>query len=846
MGNPMSLVIVKTSAIAIYSSSTTPNVFPINNSNNNNNNNKAQLSDLSHFQATTSEFITTRPQTSALSAANYARGANKANTTVTNHIIRTNIIVGGSRDFEEPNGKMRAKLQQLLQREKDDEDEEKRQLQQDHQQQQQQQQQHLSVQEELQQQFQHAIAAGENAYLLERIDANGAGAGGGGGGSSGVHEQPIYGTWSTKAKRPQAPAKSSAAGSPPAATAASSMQTLIGEVEEHFHENHNYGTHHYERLPRRSSTMTPVRRELHDQIPRPPRLTSRQPSLANRRQFTDTAQPNPPTRDDSANSQPIPFHFPYDGSLPEEFKKHQQSERASVAPFDEVNNIQDILQKLTLGGLASTKMPSLMMMPSGLHISGSYKNLKSSGIANFFRGKRHKKQIPFPQPMPMFNGYQPQMMGFLPQAPYQSRIALEQIYPFKPRSPSDINLLAIQQQQQQQHQQLKAQQMKNNKKSKKGKKPKDKDKKNLLASSNIFMQHYPYATGAPDMLYPTMFPPLMAINVTQAPVTLTKRLPFKLNLDIFPILPPSRNPKAVSSLAMDEARIVSSMRPPTMMRNPFLEYYSTPMTPTVSSLGFYNPYGAQKPYNNHIRFPGAVQGQQQQHQQSSQQHIYANLQNGAQGHQTPFLPIDCDPALQPSGSTSSNSLSSPIMLHLNVFPKKKTPLSSPLPQTSTNPFYNSGGNNNLHRSTIHEEGEGDGLNHAIEPRHQPKALNISSQTSIARSDTAANNDAQRDLVDFEHPIVAANDISELPTPAALIGGQSTESSSSSFQAISYYDHNNNSNVTNIPINGPSDNNGAQANSNHNSMEQMVSEAKTASLFRFPVEDLIQFQVHDAM
>ncbi|XP_061402497.1 dual specificity protein kinase splA [Musca vetustissima] len=837
----MSLVIVKTSAIAIYSNKSSPNVFPINT---NGNNNKPQLSDLSHFQATTSEFITTVPQTSALSATNfnYNRGGSehKANNTVTNHIIRTNIIVGGSRDFEEPHDKMRAKLQQLLQREKYDDDEEKRQLQQDHHQQQQQQQQHLSVQEELQQQqFQHAISAGENAYLLERIDAN---SGGGAGGAT--HEQPIYGTWSTKAKRPLPPTKTGAANSTPAAT--SSMQTLIGEVEEHFHENHNYGpAHHYERLPRRSSTMTPVRRDLHDQIPRPPRLTSRQPSLANRRQFTDTPQPN---GRDEAHTQPIPFHFPYDGPLPEEFKKSKQSERTSVAPYDEVNNIQDILQKLTLGGLASTKMPALMMMPSGLHISGSYKNLKSSGIANFFRGKRHKKQIQFPQPMPMFNGYQAPMMGFMPQAAYQSRIALEQIYPFKPRSPNDINLLAMQQQQQQQ---LKAQaQIKNSKKAKKNKKPKDKDKKNLLASSNVFMQHYPYGTGAPEMFYPTMYPPLMAINVTQAPPAIGKRVPFKLNLDIFPILPPSRNPKAVSTLAMEEARIVSTMRPASMLRNPFMEYYSTPITPTVSSLGFYNPYGQQKPHN-HIRFPGAVQSAQSNNMQF----------NGGHGHQTPFLPIDCDPSMLPAGAPSTNSLSSPIMLHLNVFPKKKAipSPSSPLTPSSTNPFYNnananSNNNLNLHRSTIHEENEGESLSHAIEPRHQPKSLNISSQTSIERSDTT-NSDQQRDLVDFEHPIVAANDISELPTPAALMGDnsqhQSTETSSS-FHAISFYDHNNSANNTNAAVSvansnyNHNSNTYTNSNTNTNNMEQMVSEAKTASLFRFPVEDLIQFQVHDAM
>lgn len=892
----MSLVIVKASAIAIYQNRTT-NTDTANGNHPNQNPNI-----LSHFQATTSEFITTVPQAAVgqVPALEYNQ-AHKANSTVTNHIIRTNIIVGGSRDLEKPQDKMRAKLQQLLQREKDD-DEEKRQLQLQDQQQQQQQQQiqahQLIAQEEQlyqqqqyenhqqqqqqQQQSRHAILAGENAYLLERIDNNeGAGSGGTGGtggtgaGGRGTHEQPIYGTWNTKARRPQAPAKPTPTTS---VATSSSLQTLIGEVDEHVYDNRNQATHHYERLPRRSATMTPVRRELHDQIPRPPRLTSRQPSLAVRRQFTDTSMQNGGSSVRDESQRPKPFHFPFDGPLPEEFKKQQQSERG----FEEVHNIQDILQKLHLGGLASTKMPSLVMMPTGLHISGSYKNLKSSGLANFFRGKRHKKQIPlqFQMPMQMFNGYQlPPIMGLMPQA-YQPRIAMDHIYPFKPRSPNDINLLAMQQQQQQQQHQQHL--LKNANKSKKQKKKqKDKDKKNPLASNNILMQHYPYATAAPELLYPTMYPPLMAINVTQTPSLMAKRVPFKLNLDIFPVLPPSRNMKPMPALAMDEARLVSSMRPPTVLRNPFMEYFSTPVTPTVSSLGFYNSY-MPKPYNP-MRFPGAVanmaantnniqsaysdqlqkyiqqqqlqqQQQQQQRQQQQQQqqiqsqqqqqqpHIYANLQNG-QGHQTPFQPIDCDQTL-PSGSGSgsiatSNANTSPIMLHLNVFPKKKTASVSPL---STNPFYNNIPNhtsNNFHRSTIHEEGLGGGggdTSGPVEPRHQAKSLNDSSLVPIARSDTT-NNDQQRDLVDFDHPIVAANDISELPTPAALVGSKPMDSS---LAPIPFYDQR--ANVTTIPLNMSSNNN---YNSNTN-LEQMVSEAKTASLFRFPVEDLIQFQVHDAM
>ncbi|XP_075163812.1 uncharacterized protein LOC142236478 isoform X2 [Haematobia irritans] len=820
----MSIVIVKASALTLHQNRTSAKTAF---------SRQLQPRLSSHFQATTSEFITTKPKT----LLPYTTKQQKENNyTVTNHIIRTNIIVGGSADIEEPQEKMRAKIQQLLQREKDD-NEEKKQLQQEIQQQQQQEQQQqiLHGQEERSQQHnfqdhlnqqkhdllpqpQHAMLAGENAYLLERIDDNGASVGG-------RNEQPIYGTWNTKARRPQAPPKpipSATIKSPIATSSSSSLQTLIGEVDEHIYDNHNHQAHHYERLPKRSSTMTPIRRELHDQIPRPPRLTSRQPSLVMRRQFSE-----------NDSQRPKPFHFPFDGPLPEEFKKQQQqqqqSERENLAAYDGVQNIQDILNNLHMGGgpmVVSTKVPPLMMMPTGLHISGSYRNLKSSGLANFFRGKRHKKQmqLQFPVPMQMFNGYQASLMGLMPQS-YQPRMAMDQIYPFKPKSLNDINLLAMQQQQYQQN--LKAQHSKNKKQKKK---QKHKNGKSPMANSNLLLPQYPYATIAPEMIYPTLYPPFMAINVTQTPPVLSKRVPFKLNLDIIPVMPPSRTSKPLSTLGMDEARIVPSMRPATALHNPFMEYFSTPLTPTVSALGYYNS-PVQRPYNP-IRFPGPVQQaqstnmqwalsdqlqkyiQQQQQQQQQQElnkqqqhHIYANLPND-----------------QGPGNTAANSNNSPIMLHLNVFPKQTSKSISPI---STNPFYSNIGD--MHRSTIQENGYRNPLN-AIEPRHQGKSINDTSQMPISRSD-ANTNDQEQDLVDFDHPIVAANDISELPTPAALVAAKPNE--------LAY---NKKSNITN-------ESSGSNYNppiNSHNNLEQMVTEARTASLFRFPVEDLIQFQVHDAM
>ncbi|XP_065361822.1 probable basic-leucine zipper transcription factor N [Calliphora vicina] len=837
----MSLVIVKASAITIYqnrTTDTTANDQTVDSSNN-----------LSQFQATTSEFITTPPNSKYLSV-NYDPQINKENLTITNHIIRTNIIVGaeggvgvkaGGRggvgeqgltagdfkeNFSKPNENMRAKLQQLLQRENDNDDEEKQQLQLDLQQQMQEQlQQQMQQQQQLQQQqhqqyqqSQHAILTGENAYLLERIDGS-------------MHEQPIYGTWSAKARRPQAP--------------------LLAQ-QQHQH-------HHYERLPRRSSTMTPVRRELHDQIPRPPRLTSRQPSVALRRQFSDTPFTSGSFRDES---RPKPFHYPFDGPLPEEFKKLQQSERGVIPGLEsdsQVHNIQDILQKLNLGS-GNNKVPPLMMMPSGLHISGSYKNLKSSGIGNFFRGKRNKKQIQmqFPMPIPMQmipNPYQTPVINLM-QQPYQQRIAMEQFYPFKPRTPGDINLLAMQQQQQQK--------FKNPHSKGKKQKKKQKDKKNSLASSNLMMQQYPFVTAAPEMIFPSMYSPYMSINVTQAPpLQMSKRVPFKVNLDIFPVMPPSKTFKSPAGYAMDEARIVSTMRPPTVLRNPFMEYLTTPITPSAAAaLNFYNPYNPKPAVYNPMRFPSGApnpvvsmaqtnnmqmvypeQLQKYLQQQQQQTHFTNYLNN--QGHQTPFLPIDCDQPI-PSGASSSQSTSgnskttNPIMVHLNVFPKQKA--ATPL---STNPFYSNVPH--IQRNTIQEENESS-LS-PIEPRHQGRSLNDSVHTKIERSDSGENIQQiqplreENDLVDFDHPIVAENsdDNNELPQTAALVGGKpnmTSESSSSSF----YYESRPNTTMT-----SGGDNSNTNYNGNMNgNMEQMVSEARTASLFRFPVEDLIQFQVHDAM
>lgn len=209
--------------------------------------------------------------------------------------------------------KMRAKLQQLQ-----------------HEQQQQYRQQQLQMQLHLQQMHQqmqlqlHANGmdmprgdggegdggAGETAYLLERAD----------------DVAPIYGTWRTKARRPQPPTT--------ALQHATSMAALqlntLGDSDANSYSNSNGNSHMddnhlYERLPKRSVTMTPLR----DQLPRPPRLSTQRPPSAVllRRQFSETPGSLALREDfkDYKDYKPKPFNFPFEGPLPEHFKRAKRS-----------------------------------------------------------------------------------------------------------------------------------------------------------------------------------------------------------------------------------------------------------------------------------------------------------------------------------------------------------------------------------------------------------------------------------------------------------------------------------------------------------------------------------------
>jgi len=86
-----------------------------------------------------------------------------------------------------------------------------------------------------------------------------------------------------------------------------------------------------------------------------------------------------------------------------------------------------------------------------------------------------------------------------------------------------------------------------------------------------------------------------------------------------------------------------------------------------------------------------------------------------------------------------------------------------------------------------------------------------------RSSTISRSD-HLPLIDFEHPIVAA----ELPDHSAL-GSIRQDYRYRKTPADEHYRYPKSANI-----------------------EQMAAEAQTASLFRFPVEDLIQFQVDDAL
>ncbi|CAD7003576.1 unnamed protein product [Ceratitis capitata] len=670
----------------------------------------------------------------------------------------------------------------------------------------------------------HASDGAETAYLLERADigvegegvAAGGGAGGGGGSSSSMYEQPIYGTWRTKARRPQPPPFVGAgAGGADGGSFGGTTYNLGGEeqrlsgIDSDFQPSANkaqtrqrQSLHLYEQLPRRSSTMTPVRSELRDQIPRPPRLTSRQPSmLLNRRQYMDIPL-NATFREEE---KPKPFHFPHDGPLPQEFKKTEEQR-------GDVRNIQDILQQLHLGG-GPSKVPPLVMMPTGLHIAGSLKNLKSSGIANFFRGKRHKKQMQLSIPMPipmnmqmqMLKPYPAPVMNMMPQAAYQQRIAMDQIYPFKPRSPNEINLLALQ---------LQSNLSKNKKKNK---------QKQTNLGTNMMLQQFshqrPYTTDP----YMASYHPLLEMSEAQrAKMT---RVPLKVNLDIYPVFPPSKDLKP-SALTYDEFKISSSTRRPQVGRNPFLDYYPIQMIPSTAAYGFNHAYEQPSSFAP-FRFPSSAQPHLQTHiPQPNNMHITFPDQISKSQFQTPFMPLDISPhmtgatgvsASGPTGSSKANQ--NQIMVHLNLFPKQKQK-ALPAP-TSNNPFYNPH-QNNINRHIIIEERES--LS-PIEPRHQSQNSNStnSPEQPVSRSDSSE----PEGLVDFEHPIVAA-DVTDQPHAEALVSNKlDVADNATHYDRIgahsSFQRYNDSANV-----------------------DQMASEAQAASLFRFPVEDLIKFQVDDAL
>ncbi|KAM8709087.1 hypothetical protein ACLKA7_015974 [Drosophila subpalustris] len=653
--------------------------------------------------------------------------------------------------------------------------------------------------------------AGETAYLLERAD----------------DVAPIYGTWRTKARRPQPPTS--------ALQHATSMAALqlntLGDSDANSNSNSNSNSnfightnlddnHLYERLPKRSVTMTPLR----DQLPRPPRLSTQRPPSAAlvRRQFSETPGSRA-MRDDYKDYNPKPFNFPFEGPLPEHFKKGE-AERPHMA----VNNIQDILHNLHINNMMMpskmTPSPSLVMMPTGLHIAGSYKNLKSSGIANFLRGKRNKKQMQFSIPLPMLQMRMPMPMpmpmSMLGADPHQ-RVSIEQLYPFKPRSPQDINLLAMQQPS-----------------SSKPSSKKNKKQAQLQQSNyNMLLEHGSQQHFVSDPFLQS-FPPIITLNATRQPQH--KRVPFKVNLDIYPVLPPSR--------------------PTSVMRNPFQADYAMPSAASSASVygqshlqhGIYQTpfkFPTQQPTHMSMTFPDqATRYSQQQALYQSQKYV-----------KQPQPTEDCMQSNYNNGA-AVDTHSNQIMLHLNVFPKQK-PTALPHIRASTNPFYNHNLNYNsvgtgtgLQRNTFtmtdRERDRELPLPKPPSPIEQRQAANnstfaVQAQQNQSQSQNQNQNQTQQQqeqqqqqqqqqlpanhsisrsdnlsLLDFEHPIVAA-EVPHLPQAAAFTGHPSRQQ---------HYgvqtDH------FRFPKNSH--------------IDQLAAEAQTASLFRFPVEDLIQFQVDDAL
>jgi len=286
------------------------------------------------------------------------------------------------------------------------------------------------------------------------------------------------------------------------------------------------------------------------------------------------------------------------------------------------------------------------------------------------------------------------------------------------------------------------------------------------------------------------------------------------------------------------------------MRHPFQQDYALPspaaLTGTTAA-AFHMGHGIYQtpfkfPTQQPVVFPDqATRYSQQQALYQAQAHKYPPPKS-VLGDEPIYGQSPGHAQGQGQGQGQVESQANPIMLHLNVFPKQKPTATI---RASTNPFYN----HNMQRNTINSndlpppnppspieprqtvnhngthsqqhhqlQQQQQQLNHTIQQQHQTTQQIHQQQSQVGNRSSTISRSDHLPLIDFEHPIVAA----ELPDPAPL---------TSIRQDLRY---------RKTPID---EHYRYQKSAN---IEQLAAEAQTASLFRFPVEDLIQFQVDDAL
>lgn len=274
----------------------------------------------------------------------------------------------------------------------------------------------------------------------------------------------------------------------------------------------------------------------HDVTSSPPYLTS-QSSLAFLRHHYGAV----PVRKEmiitsgTTKLRPKPFHISYIGSMPQQFKKSKNMVNNSV------NNKQKLHSSVTL--LASsapfTQLPQIIVKPTKLQMSGSFKNLKSTGISDFFNNTRYKNDMQLPLQMPA-QLYKTYLMPLV-NTTTPSQITIDQFFPFKPQSPKDVNLLAV-------HQHQKQITTHRNKTMK--------IHKNTKLNRGINWESMAFGTNA---FYSPLQPPSVTVNSTKAlspsphlqyPKQYIRITPFKLNLNVFPLLPQPESCKSTNIFTM--------------------------------------------------------------------------------------------------------------------------------------------------------------------------------------------------------------------------------------------------------------------------------------------------------